>query len=93
MRNKNKKKEFFELIKFINSNLTKNIEEYNKYNFISFIPKKEEDNLINKQLFPNNEHLINFIILLIQIEQSNSFPNIKNILIDLLKKYKLNFFL
>ena len=90
LRNKNKKKEFFELIKFINSNLTKNIEEYNKYNFISFIPKKEEDNLINKQLFPNNDHLIDFIVLLIQIEENNSFPNIKNIITDLSKKYKLN---
>ena len=91
LQNKNEHHEFLEQIKFINSNLSKNIVEYNKYNFISFIPKKEENDLINTQIFTNDdEHLINFIILLIQIEQKNCLYNIKNIITNLSKKYKLN---
>ena len=83
--------ELFYIIKLINTNLSKNIEYFNKYNYISFIPKKAEDNLINTQIFPDDNYLLNFLLILIKLEHGNfAHINIKQILCELLMKYKLN---
>ena len=58
LKDDNKKKEYVDILKYINTNLSQNIENYNKNNYISFIPKNNENNLINTQLFPNNEDML-----------------------------------
>ena len=58
-----------EIIKFINDNLSKNIYNLNKYNYLSFIPKKEENNLIITQLFLyKDKDLVNYICTCMKIE-------------------------
>ena len=91
LKNNNNNIELFDVIKLINSNLLKNIEYFNKYNYISFIQKKAEDNLINIQLFSNDDYLIYFILIIIKIEHGNFAQiNAKNTLYELFRKYKLN---
>ena len=70
-----KKKEYVDILKYINTNLSQNIENYNKNNYISFIPKNNENNLINTQLFPNNKDMLNFIIDIIKIEKNFTMKN------------------
>ena len=65
------KKEFNEIFKFIKDNLLKNISDFNKFGYLSFIPKKEEINLIRTQLFKNNnKFLAKFICYCIIFEHN-----------------------
>jgi hypothetical protein len=60
-----------DFIKFINDNLSKNIYDFNKFNYLSFIPKNEENNLIETQLFlKDDKQLANFICICIKIEHN-----------------------
>ena len=47
--------------------------------------------MINTQIFPDDNYLINFLFILIKLEHGNfAHINIKQILCELLMKYKLN---
>ena len=71
------------IIKFIKDNLSKNIYDLNKYNYLSFIPKKEEYNLISTQLFLyNDKELVNFICACLKIEHELLINNNINNLIQ-----------
>mgnify|MGYP002624048540 CR=1 FL=1 len=60
-----------DFIKFINDNLSKNIYDLNKFNYLSFIPKNEENNLIETQLFQKNDkQLAIFICTCIKLEHN-----------------------
>ena len=83
-----KKKEYVDILKYINTNLSQNVENYNKNNYISFIPKNNENNLINTQLFPNNEDMLNFIIDIIKIEKNFTMKN--NMKYNIQKIFKNN---
>jgi hypothetical protein len=83
-----KKKEYVDILKYINTNLSQNIENYNKNNYISFIPKNNENNLINTQLFPNNKDMLNFIIDIIKIEKNFTMKN--NMKYNIQKIFKNN---
>jgi hypothetical protein len=72
-----------DILKFINENLSKNIYNLNKYNYISFIPKKEENNLIITQLFLYNDiELVNFISTCLKLEHGLIINNNINNLIQ-----------
>ena len=72
-----------DIIKFIKDNLSKNIYDLNKYNYLSFIPKKEEYNLISTQLFLyNDKELVNFICTCLKIEHELLINNNINNLIQ-----------
>lgn len=69
--NKEETKTNNDFIKFINDNLSKNIDDFNKFNYLSFIPKNEENNLIETQLFlKDDKQLSNFICTWIKIEHN-----------------------
>ena len=83
-KNKNKN-DYNEFLKLINDNLSKNINDLNKYNYISFIPKKEENNLINTQLYQSKNKdklLLNFICAYLKIEHNLIINNNTNNLIE-----------
>ena len=90
-KNKNKN-EYNEFLKLISENLSKNINHLKKHNFLLFIPKKEEDNLINTQLFVDNDKLlVNFISECLKILYNFINNDNINILIQYrLKKEPLN---
>ena len=90
-KNKNKN-EYNEFLKLISGNLSKNINELKKYNFLLFIPKKEEDNLIKTQLFISNDKiLVNFISECLKIEYNLiNNDNINKLIQYRLKKEPLN---
>ena len=71
-------KEFNELIK---NNLLIIIQNFGNYNFISYIPEKEENNLKNMQLFLYNDKLLSkFIIYCLKIEKKHLNKNINNLI-------------
>ena len=82
--------EFFDILEFLKLNLAKNIDDYNKYKYISFIDKNSENNLINNQLCDINDYLLNFIIMIIKLEHNICIQNKKdNIIKKLFNYYKL----
>jgi len=78
-------------LKFINDNLSKNIYDFNKFNYLSFIPKNEENNLIETQLFlKNDKQLVNFICTYIKLEHNFIInDDINNLIQNRLKKEPL----
>jgi hypothetical protein len=82
-----------DFIKFINDNLSKNIYDFNKFNYLSFIPKNEENNLIETQLFPKNDkQLVDFICTCLKTETENNLiinDNINNLIQNRLMKEPL----
>ena len=82
------KNNFNNVFKFIKENLSKNINNLNKYNYILFIPEKQEDNLIQNQFFQNNDNdLANFICFCLKIEHNLIINNnINNLIQYRLKK-------
>ena len=69
-KNQNENDEYLEILKFIYNNLSKNIEDYNKYKYISYIQKNWENNLINTQILSNDEQLRKCIDILIKLEHN-----------------------
>jgi len=80
-----------DFLKFINDNLSKNIYDFNKFNYLSFIPKNEENNLIETQLFlKNDKQLVNFICSYIKLEHNFIISDdINNLIQNRLKKEPL----
>ena len=80
-----------DFIKFIKENLSKNIDDFNKFNYLSFIPKNEENNLIETQLFPKNDkQLVDFICTCLKIEHNFIInDDINNIIQNRLMKESL----
>ena len=90
--NKKNYSQYSDFIKIIERNLSNNINNLKKYNFINIIPKNNENDLINTQIFINEDNLINFLAFIIKIEHNGFLiNNIKNIIIHLNKSVKLNF--
>ena len=88
MKKENEKDDFNEILKFINNNLSKNIENYNRYKYISFIPNDNENNLVNTQLVSNDKQLRKLINIILKIE-NNIYPDNNICIQELIKSEKL----
>ena len=90
IQNKNNDNIYFDLIEFIHTNLSKNIEDYKKFNYISYIPENSENNLKYTEQFFDDLYLYDILFIIIRIEHDDCpVKDLKEDIIKLFQNYNL----